>query len=307
VSAQTVTILMAVRNGARHLPAQLDSLAAQRGVGWRLIASDDASDDGSRAILERFAQDHPVQVVAGPGQGFVRNFLSLLARCEPDRTGPVALADQDDIWFPDKLARALARLDEGPADVAALYCSRRMNWQPETGRRRPSRHFARPPSFANALVENIAAGNTIVLNPAAVRLACRTAAVAADVPYHDWWLYLLVTGAGGRVIHDPVPGLLYRRHGANVLGPGEGLDGGIRVNLDVLRGGFAARIAQNLRALQAVEDLLTPENRDRLASFAAARQAGLAGRLGLMRRAGVYRQGWLAGIGLWGAACLGRI
>lgn len=313
---------MAVHNGARHLPAQLDSLAAQTGVAWRLIASDDASTDASRAILERFAQDHPVEVVAGPGQGFVRNFLALLARSDlggpdpgvtdlegPDPEGPVALADQDDIWFPDKLARALARLGEGPPDLPALYCSRRLTWRPDTGRRRPSRRYPRPPSFANALVENIAPGNTIVLNAAAARLARQTAAAAAaaEVPFHDWWLYLLVSGVGGRVIHDPAPGLLYRCHAANVLGPGEGMGRGMRVNLDVAQGGYAARIDRNLRALQAIEGRLTPENRARMADFAAARGAGMVQRLRLMRRAGVYRQGMLAGIGLWGALCLGRV
>ena len=50
-----VTVLMAVRNGAQTLPAQLDSLAAQSHANWRLIASDDGSTDGSRAILQRFA------------------------------------------------------------------------------------------------------------------------------------------------------------------------------------------------------------------------------------------------------------
>ena len=107
-----VTVLMAVRNGAQTLPAQLDSLAAQSHANWRLIASDDGSTDGSRAILQRFAQGRvtlgQVAVVEGPGQGFVANFLSLLAR--PGVSGPVALSDQDDIWFPDKLQRALARL-----------------------------------------------------------------------------------------------------------------------------------------------------------------------------------------------------
>jgi glycosyltransferase involved in cell wall biosynthesis len=300
-----VTILMAVHNGAAHLPEQLDSLARQTGVNWQLIASDDASTDDSRAILQAFSQRHPVRVVSGPGKGFVRNFMSLLAMC--DTGGAVALADQDDVWFPDKLSRAISRLSAEPAEVPALYCSRRLNWQPETDRRHPSRHYRRAPSFANALVENIAAGNTIVLNGAAARLARQTAAMAWNVPYHDWWLYLLMSGAGGRVIHDPVPGLLYRRHASNVLGPGEGLGGGLRVNLDVARGGFAARVDQNLAALNAVADYLTPQNRDRLAAFAEARQAGVIRRLHLMRRAGVYRQGLLAGLGFWGAVCLGRV
>lgn len=309
-----VTVLMAVRNGAEVLPAQLDSLAAQTGCDWRLIASDDGSTDGSAALISRFGAERApagaVRVIAGPGQGFVRNFLSMLALPEPthpDRPGLVALADQDDIWFPGKLARAAARLAALPDDRPALYCCRRVNWWPEGDRRRLSRRYPRAPSFANALVENIAPGNTILLNGAARALARDTAPAASDVPFHDWWLYLLVTGAGGVVIHDPEPGLLYRQHGRNVLGQGEGMRAAMKVRRGVLEGSYAARITANLRALRRIEDRLTAENRHRLDAFETARQGGLLRRLGGMWRAGVYRQGIASGPGFWGAVCLGRV
>lgn len=309
-----VTVLMAVRDGAEVLPAQLDSLAAQTGCDWRLIASDDGSTDGSAALIARFGAERApagaVRVIAGPGQGFVRNFLSLLALPEPaspDRSGLVALADQDDIWFPEKLARGAARLAALRDDRPALYCSCRVNWWPEGDRRRLSRRYPRTPSFANALVENIAPGNTILLNAAALDLARDTAPAARDVPFHDWWLYLLVTGAGGVVIHDPEPGLLYRQHGRNVLGQGEGMRAAMKVRRGVLEGGYAARITANLRVLRRIEDRLTPENRRRLDAFEAARDARLWHRVAGMWHAGVHRQGFADRLGFWGAVCLGRV
>lgn len=308
-NAARVTILMAVRNGAAHLPAQLDSLVAQTHSDWSLVASDDGSRDDSRAILQRFATDqaahHPVLVTDGPGQGFVRNFLSLLAR--PDLSGPVALSDQDDIWLPHKLQRALAQLSAVPPGQPALYCSRRVNWWPESDRRHLSRRYARPPAFANALVENIAPGNTIVLNAAAVALARTTAASAMDVPFHDWWLYLLISGVGGQVIHDPEPGLLYRQHARNVLGQGEGFRAGLAVKQEVLRGSYATRIERNLQALDRIAEQLTPQNRQQLHAFQQARKAGIFARLARIRRAGVYRQNFLARFGFWGAVCFGRV
>ena len=300
---------MAVRTGAAHLSAQLDSLVAQTHTRWQLVTSDDGSTDDSRAILQRFAADqaalHPVLMVEGSGQGFVRNFLSLLAR--PDLSGPVALCDQDDIWLPHRLERALAHLSALPADRPALYCSRRVNWWSPDNRRRPSRLYARAPGFANALVENIAPGNTIVLNDAALVLARETVAMAADVPFHDWWLYLLISGAGGAVVFDPTPGLLYRQHSCNVLGQGEGLRAGLAVKHGVLRGDYSARIDSNLHALGRIAGHLTPKNRYRLETFRRARAAGLFRRLALMRQAGVFRQGLSARLGFWGAVCFGRI
>lgn len=50
----SIVIAMATRNGVAHLPAQLASLAAQSRRGWRLIASDDGSQDRTRALLRAF-------------------------------------------------------------------------------------------------------------------------------------------------------------------------------------------------------------------------------------------------------------
>lgn len=294
MSQPPVTILMAVRNGAAHLPAQLASLTAQTGVEWRLVVGDDGSEDASPTILQEFARTHPVALHPGPRQGFVANFMALLAR--HDGAGAVALADQDDVWLPGKLARASAALATLPPGRPALYCSRRLDWWPATGRQRPSRALRRPPDFANALVENIAFGNTVVLNAAAARLARATAGAARDVPFHDWWLYLLVSGVGGQVIHDPEPGLLYRQHGGNLVGAGAGSGAG-----------YAPRIARNLAALQRIAPRLTPESRARLAEFSAARATGLPGRLVHLWRSGVQRQQRRDRIRFWGAACLGRI
>ena len=98
-----VTILLAVYNGALHLPQQLASLAEQTHRNWRVLASDDGSDDGSVGILDSFAAQNPVTRISGPRRGFNRNFMHLF-QALPDRPGVVALCDQDDVWLSGKLA-----------------------------------------------------------------------------------------------------------------------------------------------------------------------------------------------------------
>ena len=51
-----VAILMGTMNGARFLPEQLDSLAAQTHQNWVLIASDDGSTDDTRLILDSLTE-----------------------------------------------------------------------------------------------------------------------------------------------------------------------------------------------------------------------------------------------------------
>lgn len=299
---------MGVHEGAQHLPAQLRSLAAQTHTAWRLVASDDSPGQASRAALSRFADagPRPVEIRTGPRQGFAANFMSLI-RALPQDPGPVAFADQDDVWFDGKLARALDALNAVPPGVPTLYCARSFYWD-GAARRRPSPRYRRAPAFRNALIENIAQGNTIVLNPAGAALARRAAQKAPAVFAQDWWLYLLITGAGGHVHFDAGPPvMLYRQHAGNAIGSGQGLSAQTRRKRAVLAGAFAARLALNIAALNACRDVLTPRARAQLDQFAAARDRPLPARLAGLARLAPYRQSPAGTLGFWGAALLGRI
>jgi hypothetical protein len=302
-----VSILMGVLNGAAYLPEQLQSIASQQAVDWRLIVSDDGSSDASTAMIDGFHARFPRRVTwtRGPGQGFATNYLHLL-RNLPPQPGFVAFADQDDLWLPDKLARGLGLLDS--AGAPQLYCGRRWIWKHVGGPIQATPAPARPPSFRNALVENIAGGNTILLNPAAAKLLREAARGIGEVFAHDWWSYLLITGSGGRVIFDKgAPRILYRQHATNALGAGCGLRSWLKRKSDLLNGQYAARIEKNLSALNEVRHLLIPENAELLRRFASARQQRLRPRIRAFRAMAPYRQSRLSSFGLWGALALGRI
>ena len=104
-----VAILMAVYNGAEFLPEQLNSLASQTYENWRLWVSDDGSADSTLDILHRYQESwgaEKLRLLAGPRRGFQANFLKLTA--QRDITADYyAWSDQDDVWLPEKLARAL--------------------------------------------------------------------------------------------------------------------------------------------------------------------------------------------------------
>ena len=300
-------ILMGVRNGAAHLPDQLASIARQRGVRWHLTCSDDGSYDQSREIVAGFQQKRGAQVTLtnGPEKGFAANYMQMIAGLPPS-TGPVALADQDDIWMPDKLRRALDWLSKARDGRPALYCARRWVWDGANHLHPGPDRYVRRTGFRNALIENIASGNTIVLNPAAAALARDMAPRSGPVFAHDWWLYLLIAGAGGQVFADPGRVLLYRQHAGNTIGAGHGLNAQCMRKLDVLRGVFGLRITGNVSAMHRCRSAMTTENRVILDRFAAARQAGFAVRLAGLREIAPYRQTRTASATFWGAAALGR-
>ena len=185
---------MAVRNGARFLPEQLDSLRDQAGPPLALLWRDDGSQDGSGGIIADWAACNGAaarQVEQPAGRlGAARGFLALLAAA-PDDAAFFAFCDQDDVWLPDKTARAVAALAAVPAGLPALACARQRLVDATLRPLGDSTLPSRPPGFGNAIVQNIATGCTIVLNPAA-----RALLLAAPPPpagsMHDWWAYILV-------------------------------------------------------------------------------------------------------------------
>lgn len=107
----TVSVIMAVYNGAALLPETLASLRAQTLTHWELVAVDDCSKDDSVAVLEALG-DPRIRVIRAETNGgpvVARNIAFAAARGRY-----VAGLDQDDISLPTRFARQVAYLDAHP-------------------------------------------------------------------------------------------------------------------------------------------------------------------------------------------------
>jgi glycosyltransferase involved in cell wall biosynthesis len=305
-AAPDVAILLCTYNGGRHLQSQLDTFAAQSGVRCRLLVSDDGSYDDTLPIVKAWAvhnPDIPVTLRNGPRRGHAANFLSAL--CDSGANASYyAFADQDDLWDSDKLSRAVARL-EPCSERPAMYCGRTRSISEAGTVTGLSPLFSKPPAFRNALIHNIGGGNTMVLNQRARDLL--VAAGEVDVVAHDWWSYLLVSGAGGTVIYDPEPRLGYRQHDDNAIGANTGARRRVRRYAGFLGGRNRAWTTRNVSALESNVRLLSPENRTLMAQFDRLRHGNIADRLRALRDGGFYAQTWSANVGLWFATLLKKI
>ncbi|WP_280860355.1 glycosyltransferase [Pararhodobacter sp. SW119] len=281
-----VSILMCTLNGARWLPAQLDSLLGQSHQDWSLWVSDDGSIDGTHAVLAEFANRHPgrvARILKGPQKGSAANFLQLL--CHPELpAGIVALADQDDVWFPHKLSSALQVLRQS-ADSPCAWAARYRVVDIETRGEILSARWARGPSFANAVVQNILSGHTLTMNRAAVQIV-RRAGVQA-VPHHDWWLYLLFAACDARIVADGNVVLDYRQHDTNAMGIRSTHQARSARLASLLDGRLRDWIAANMAALNAANVPLTPVAEEFARRWPSATPLT---RLQLMREFGVHRQ-----------------
>jgi len=100
----TISVALCTYNGARYLPEQLASIAAQARRPDELVVCDDRSSDHTVEIVQAFAASapFPVRLTVNPETlGSTRNFARAIQLCAGDL---IALADQDDVWLPRKLA-----------------------------------------------------------------------------------------------------------------------------------------------------------------------------------------------------------
>lgn len=213
-----VVVLMSTYRGERWVAEQIRSILRQLPPEGRLMVRDDGSTDETAARVESIS-DPRIKLLRGSNIGYVRSFQTLLAQV-PENTEMIMLSDQDDIWLPEKIERAW-KVIRASSTIPTLYCSRLKLVDANLTPMGLSPQRLRPPSFQNALTENIVTGCTAAMNPAALALV-RESADAGRIYFHDWWFYLVVA-AFGRVVFDPEPTILYRQHGYNVIGMGSGM------------------------------------------------------------------------------------
>jgi len=119
-AAPRVSVVIPAYNRARLIRQAILSVLAQTFTDFELIVVDDGSTDGTGAEVASF-QDPRVRLVTlakRSGQSGARN-----AGIAESRGEWIAFLDSDDEWLPEKLARQMARVDQGPADYGAVYCA----------------------------------------------------------------------------------------------------------------------------------------------------------------------------------------
>jgi rhamnosyltransferase len=226
VSRPDLLIVLSTFNGAKFVVEQIDSIRRQTCPGWTLLVRDDGSTDETVARVESLAaQDDRINLVRDTkgNLGPAASFGVLLEHAREGDAAYVAIADQDDIWLPTKLARELELLtaQEGATgrgmpllvhsdlavvreDLSLLHRSF-LEFQ---GLRHRSESTLGP-----LLVQNFVTGSTVVLN----RALLETAVPLPPVIMHDWWL-ALCAAALGRLLYVPEATVLYRQHGNNTQG-----------------------------------------------------------------------------------------
>ncbi|TRZ87059.1 glycosyltransferase [bacterium] len=108
-----VSVITCAYNGERFLDQAIESILAQTYADFEYIVVDDASTDGSPAIIARYAgQDARLIALRNPVN--LNPSGALNRALQVARGDYLAILDQDDLAYPERLARQVAFLDTHP-------------------------------------------------------------------------------------------------------------------------------------------------------------------------------------------------
>lgn len=221
----SISVVMCTYNGAHFLTEQLNSIGRQTRMPDELVICDDRSSDGSAEMVNRFSGRvrFPVRLeVNKQTLGSTKNFEKAISISQGEI---VVLADQDDVWYPDKLQRLQkAFLDSGNA-VAAFSDADVIDDSSRSVGLLLWESFSFPLSeqkrFAAGQALNILIKHPVVTG-ASMAFRREYFPFLAPIPHndiHDRWMSFLLA-ACGRYQLIPEPLMQYRRHNCQQVGMG---------------------------------------------------------------------------------------
>jgi hypothetical protein len=223
-------VALCTHNGARFVAEQVASILDQVPAAAELVVGDDASTDGTVAIIEKLvAAKHAADPANAPrltvlshdpALGVVRNFESAITACEGDL---IALSDQDDVWHEGKLAALAEAFAADPNLLLAHSDARLVDGEGKPlgltlldaveATRAERRGLASGDALPVLLRRNLVTGATVM-----VRQELRDAALPFPADWvHDEWLAAIAASVG-RLRLLPLPLIDYRQHGGNQIG-----------------------------------------------------------------------------------------
>ena len=216
---EQVDILMATYNGEKYLKEQLESILNQTYTNIRLLINDDCSTDKTIEILKEYEQkDNRIYVQYNKENlGSIKNFENLLSRVENKY---FMLADQDDVWMPQKVEKSLDKITKENADLVftdlEAVDENLKTITPSVVRYMGfKKNIDKYNDYKLVFLRNCVTGCTIISKKELIK---KYIPIPNKEPMvHDWWMALMIAQDGKLAFLDE-PTIKYRQHSKNQLG-----------------------------------------------------------------------------------------
>lgn len=208
---------MSSYNGSSFIERQIKSIYNQKDVSINCFIRDDGSSDNTLQILTELQKEYAnLSFIVGDNVGWEKSFLIALSLAP--QADYYAFADQDDIWFDNKIINGLNQLAQYPDnEVVMFHCNKISVNGDLTPLSHQIKRLSRPINRQNAVVQEYAQGCSIIFNNAAKNLLTRRLPIEKIA--HDFWVGL-VCFMFGHVIYDCNPYFYHINYGNNASGEG---------------------------------------------------------------------------------------
>ena len=308
-----VACLLAYYNGTKYINEQLQSIINQKQEFFDLsIFICDDNSEGNFPSLDSLNININIDLKifyrnSNSNLGYAKNFIYSLNLID-SQFDFYCFSDQDDVWLPNKLEKAIRTIENFSTNKPILYGGRTTYYDAECSNQIGSSSlFKKKPSFRNALIQNIAGGNTMVFNNHAKNIIVKSITKNFEVLFHDWWCYQIISGAGGIIYYDKLSFIKYRQHGKNEVGANTSRRAKLSRIISLLEGNFKIWNDINLDTLNKNMSLLTKENQATLRKLCECREYSFFRRIISFLFLGLYRQTIFGNLALYIAIMLKRL
>lgn len=252
-----VQVLLSSYNGEKYIRQQLDSIFNQQGVEVFCLVRDDGSTDNTIDILCEYQKKYNnLEVIRDRNVGYKKSFMKLVENC--GQYDYYAFADQDDVWKPEKLLKAIEKIAKVQDNLPKVYCSNCIVVDKNLNYLSMLHNVGNilPNNKAKALVQGFAHGCTMVFNYETRNLILKYKPKQEYA--HDFWIPILIVFLG-KIIYDENSYILYRQHEDNFFGSKSSIKKIIKVNTKrfIDKGFYYSMISE---ILIGYGDVLKPED-----------------------------------------------
>ena len=200
-----ISVCMTTFNGEKYIKAQLFSILKQMGENDEIIISDDSSSDHTIEIIEEIDDK---RIILLKGNRFNSPIFNLENALKHSIGDYIFLADQDDIWLPNKVKETIKHINKNNVVMSdAMLVDEQLNIKSST---LDSWRIYKSGFFRN-LWKNRYLGCCMAFHREKLN---HILPFPKKIKAHDVWIGLLAELSGG-LIYLPIPLIKYRRHENN--------------------------------------------------------------------------------------------
>jgi len=221
-----IDIILPTFNGYKHLEEQLDSIILQtKSNNWRLLTSDDKSQDLTKEIVYRYQNKYPQNLLfindTSQNLGVVLNVSHIL---QHSKSNYILFSDQDDVWLSHKIEITLNKMlqmekEYGKETPILIHTDlqvvdRNLNLINPSFQKYQNLDPHPKKLLPRLLVQNFVTGCTMMINKPLKELITT---IPPEAIMHDWWI-ALIAATMGKIAYINEPTVLYRQHQNNTIG-----------------------------------------------------------------------------------------